>query len=46
VLTECSCEGRGAEETPIGAPEGEQGLFAGAIRAGDTIQIDLDRILG
>jgi hypothetical protein len=30
----------------MGLPEGEQGLFTGAVSAGDTIQIDLDRVLG
>jgi dihydroxyacid dehydratase/phosphogluconate dehydratase len=30
----------------MGSPEGEKGLFTGAIRTGDTIQIDLDRVLG
>jgi dihydroxyacid dehydratase/phosphogluconate dehydratase len=30
----------------MGSPEGEQGLFTGAVRAGDTIQIDLNRVSG
>jgi len=30
----------------MSSPEGEKGLLAGAIRAGDTVQIDLDRVLG
>jgi len=30
----------------MGLPEGEKGVFTGAIRTGDTIQIDLDRVLG
>src|ERR1019366_7377166 len=27
ALTECPCERRGAEETPMGSPEGEKGFF-------------------
>jgi hypothetical protein len=46
MLTECPREGRGAEETPMGSPEGEKGLLADAVRAGDTIQIDLNRVSG
>jgi dihydroxyacid dehydratase/phosphogluconate dehydratase len=30
----------------MGSPEGEKGLFAGAVRTGDTIQIDLNSVLG
>jgi dihydroxyacid dehydratase/phosphogluconate dehydratase len=30
----------------MGSPEGEKGLFTGAVRTGDTIQIDLNRVLG
>jgi dihydroxyacid dehydratase/phosphogluconate dehydratase len=30
----------------MGSPEGEKGLFTGAVHTGDTIQIDLNRVLG
>jgi hypothetical protein len=30
----------------MGPPEGEKGVFTGAIRTGDTIQIDLNRVSG
>jgi dihydroxyacid dehydratase/phosphogluconate dehydratase len=30
----------------MGSPEGEKGLSTGAVRTGDTIQIDLNRISG
>jgi len=30
----------------MGSPEGEKGSFTDAVRAGDTIQIDLNRVSG
>jgi dihydroxyacid dehydratase/phosphogluconate dehydratase len=30
----------------MGSPEGKKGEFTGAARTGDTIQIDVDRVLG
>jgi hypothetical protein len=44
ALTECPCERRGAEETPMGSPEGEKGFFTGAVHTSDSIQIDHHRV--
>jgi dihydroxyacid dehydratase/phosphogluconate dehydratase len=30
----------------MGSPEGEKGFFTGAIRTGDTVQIDHHRVWG
>jgi dihydroxyacid dehydratase/phosphogluconate dehydratase len=30
----------------MGSPEAKKGLFAGAVRTGDAIQIDLDSVSG
>jgi hypothetical protein len=46
MLTEGSREGGGAYETPMGAPKGEKGLFAGTVGTGDSIQIDLNNVVG
>jgi hypothetical protein len=46
MLTEGSREGGGAHEKPMGAPKGEKGLFADAVRTGDAIQVDLNSVSG
>jgi hypothetical protein len=30
----------------MGSPEGDKGFFTGAVRIGDSIQIDFNRVLG
>jgi hypothetical protein len=41
-LTEGVGKKGGTDETPMRSPEGKKGLFAGAVRTSDTVQINLD----